>query len=140
MNESTLKSFRDKRREVQFAKWSLHNIEKDMGYPPLAGPTEAKTKAGNRPQSSTVESAAEKKLRLQKYYNALLTAYDAEAVSIETALVHLTPDERSVIRAYYIQGLKWEDVCETLHISWSQVHRLKKSALRKLTGELISTG
>ncbi len=134
MTENDLKKFRGKRREVSFARWSLQNMEQSMGYPSSADPADAKTKAGPGSTFSSVESAAETKLRLQKYYNALLTAYDAEAIAIEAELVRLTPDERSVIRAYYLQGCKWVDVCDRLHFSWSQVQRLKKSAIRKLAG------
>ena len=133
MTENDLKKFRGKRREVSFARWSLQNMEQSMGYPLSADPADMKTKTGHGLTISSVESAAETKLRLQTQYRTLLESYDAEALSIEAALKMLTPDERSVIRAYYLQGCKWADVCEKLHFSWSQVQRLKKSAIRKLT-------
>jgi len=132
MTEQDLKTFRGKRREVKLAKRMLQSCLTDMGYP-IMDPTDAKTKSNK--SLSTVESAADRKMLLQKRYTALLEAYDAEAVSIEDALNILTPNERAVIRTYYIQGYKWEDVCEALNFSWSQTQRLKKSAIRKLTGK-----
>lgn len=130
MTENDLKKFRVKRREVMLTKRMLQSCLSDMGYP-IIYPSEAKPKSNK--SASTVESAADRKMLLQQRYTALLEAYDAEAASIEDALTILTSNERSVIRAYYIQGYKWEDVCETLNFSWSQTRRLKKSAIQKLT-------
>ncbi len=127
MTERDMKCFRAKRREVMHAKSMLQNNLSDMGYPHLDY-----GKIGRTPNGSVVEVWTEQTLQLQRKYVDLLEAYDAEATAVEAELARLTPDERSVIRAYYIQGLTWEGVCDTLHISWSQSQRLKRSAIRKI--------
>lgn len=129
MTEKDLKMFREKRREVKLAKRMLQSCLSDLGYP-IIDPSDARSKSNK--SVSSVESAADRKLQLHKRYMELLEAYDSEAVSIEDALNILTLDEASVIRAYYIHGYKWADVCEVLNFSWSQIQRLKKSAIQKL--------
>lgn len=41
-------------------------------------------------------------------------------------------DERAVLRYRYIQGLKWEDVCDRIGFSWNHTHRIHAKALDHL--------
>ena len=56
----------------------------------------------------------------------------AELVEIEAALDALDLKERLVIRAYYIEGRKWDDVCRAVGYERSQVFNIHASAIRKL--------
>lgn len=38
-------------------------------------------------------------------------------------------DEKAVLRYRYIQGLKWEDVCDRIGFSWKHTHRIHSNAL-----------
>lgn len=38
-------------------------------------------------------------------------------------------DEKAVLRYRYIQGLKWEDVCERIGFSWNHTHKIHSNAL-----------
>lgn len=58
----------------------------------------------------------------------------AELVEIEAALDALDLKERLVIRAYYIEGRKWEDVCRAVGYERSQVFNIHAAALKKLEG------
>lgn len=51
---------------------------------------------------------------------------------IETALDLLESKERMVIRAYYIEGRKWDDVCRVVGYERSMVFRIHAAALKKL--------
>lgn len=41
-------------------------------------------------------------------------------------------DEKAVLRYRYIQGLKWEDVCDRIGFSWNHTHRIHAKALDHL--------
>jgi len=68
------------------------------------------------------------KLLMKKY--ELLTVLE----EIEDAIDKLEPIQRRVIREYYINGLKWEQVCDKIGYAWAQTHRLHREALRMLAG------
>lgn len=41
-------------------------------------------------------------------------------------------DEREVLTLKYIKGMKWEDVACTMHVGWTQTHRIHARALMHL--------
>jgi len=68
------------------------------------------------------------KLLMKKY--ALVETLE----QIEDAIDKLSPIQRRIIREYYINGLKWEEVCDKIGYAWAQTHRLHREALKVLTG------
>ena len=68
------------------------------------------------------------KLLMKKY--EVMEALEA----IEDAVSTLEPGERLLMREHYINGLKWEKVCERIGYSWAQTHRIHRNAIRKLEG------
>ena len=58
-----------------------------------------------------------------------------ELLEIEKAIETLPSTERTIIRLYYIAGMKWEEVCVAIGYSWKQVHRIHGRALDMLKGE-----
>ena len=57
-----------------------------------------------------------------------------DQIEIETALEALEPKARLVMRAYYIDGRKWDDVCLAVGYERSQVFKIHAAALKKLEG------
>ena len=53
----------------------------------------------------------------------------------EEALKKLTERERRIMRMYYIDCMTWEQVCVETDISWTNMHRIKGSAIKKITGK-----
>ena len=51
---------------------------------------------------------------------------------LEKILDGLEPIERLVLRAYYIEGSKFEAVCKSVQYEAAQIYRIKKRALEKL--------
>ncbi len=51
---------------------------------------------------------------------------------LEQILDGLEPVERLVLRAYYIEGSKFEAVCKSVQYEAAQIYRIKKRALEKL--------
>jgi len=66
------------------------------------------------------------KLLVKKYY--VMEALEA----VEDAIDTLETVERLIMREYYINGLKWEQVCDKIGYSWAQTHRIHKNAIKKL--------
>ena len=52
---------------------------------------------------------------------------------IEKDIDRLSSRERRIIRLYYIQGMRWEEVCVTINYSWRQTHNLHREALKNLS-------
>lgn len=66
------------------------------------------------------------KLLMKKYELVVLLE------EIEDAIDKLEPIHRRLIREYYINGLKWEQVCDKIGYAWAQTHRLHREALSRL--------
>lgn len=73
---------------------------------------------------------------LQRAYNRKLAELAREQLAIEEAVDALTPTSRALIRARYLQGLTWGQICEEMSYSWSHVHYLHRQALRELKEEV----
>lgn len=58
-----------------------------------------------------------------------------ELAEIEDALETLESKERMVLRAYYIDGQRWDEVCQAVGYERAQVFRIHVSALEKLEKE-----
>lgn len=72
--------------------------------------------------------------RLYEYYIGTVGQFRAEALRLEERLTALEPVERAVIRAYYLDGCcpTWQQVADTVRFSLVQVHRFRRSAIKKL--------
>lgn len=54
----------------------------------------------------------------------------AKLQEISNAISRLTSvDERDVLTRRYIMNHRWEDICQELDISWTQIHRIHSKAL-----------
>lgn len=51
---------------------------------------------------------------------------------IEQVIEKLNSTERMILRLRYINGLSWLSVCDRVHYSWQQTHRIHARALRKI--------
>lgn len=82
--------------------------------------------------SNPVERAALKHMALVDKCKAKLEGLTAALESIEDMIEGLEPIERRVARLHYIEGLKWEGVCDKINYSWSQTHRIHARMLERL--------
>lgn len=69
---------------------------------------------------------------LKDVYNKKISQILEFQIRIENAIDELEPEERILIRKRYIDGLKWEEVCQELNISWRTAHRLNKKIMEKI--------
>ena len=73
-----------------------------------------------------------KKIAVEEEINKQLQ-YSYELLrKIENAIKVLPQREQYLIRARYIEGKKWEEICVEMHYSWPQIHRIHRKALDKL--------
>lgn len=130
MTKQELKECRESRREIRQLLDEMEAIEAEVTSPKIP-------KLSGMPPSepATSDRMAENVARwvdLQQTYRDRLSRSFAMRMAVEKAMDVLTPKERQVIRAYYIQGQTWEEVCVTVNYSWKQTHRIHASALQKL--------
>jgi len=87
-----------------------------------------KTSSGHDPLPGIMDKLSEvdEKLlpRLKKSADML--------VRIETSIDGLPAQERVLIRAYYIEGKRWEQVADEVGYSVRQIHYIHGNALRKI--------
>lgn len=69
---------------------------------------------------------------VNRYYIAKLSEISRKILAIETAIASLSPNERRLFRLRYLQGKKWDDVCDELGYCRQQVFRIHKKALKVL--------
>lgn len=125
-----LESYRGLRAEHQQLRDELQQLETLLG-----SPSGSNTEGGPRGSgvSNPVERKGIKHLELEKRYRAQLAQMSSAMLEIEARIAVLpTSDERRLIRYRYLAGLGWEDVCERIHYSWTQTHRIHRRALANL--------
>ena len=78
-------------------------------------------------------------LRAVSRHTALIDLYQVKCAqlleaqtAIEKLIEQLPIRERRLFRCRYIDGMTWEDVCETIGYSWRQTHKIHSRALDKL--------
>lgn len=69
---------------------------------------------------------------VHRLYIAKQAEINQKLLAIEGAIASLSPNERRLFRLRYLQGKKWDDVCDELGYCKRQVTRIHKKALSKL--------
>jgi len=124
--------------ELMQYRWILKNIEK-LEEKLLEIDTQLRrvtarytlvvTKGGTR---DILGELIAKKIAVEEEINKKLQ-YSYELLrKIENAIKILSQREQYLIRARYIEGKKWEEICVEMHYSWPQIHRIHGKALDKL--------
>lgn len=83
--------------------------------------------------SNPVERMVIKHVTLEQRYRAKLAELVKAQETIENLIEGLEPTERCLARFRYIDGMRWETVCEMMNYSWMQTHRIHGRMLDKLT-------
>lgn len=130
MTKQELKECRESRREIRQLLDEMEAIEAEVTspkIPKLSGMPPSEPATSDR----MAENVAKWVDLQQEYRDKLSRCFDLR-MAVEKAMDVLTPTERQVIRAYYIQGMTWEEVCVAVNYSWKQTHRIHSSALQKM--------
>lgn len=121
-----LNDYQDLRAEHQELLDELQQMESLIAGPNLDGMPRSPG------VSNPTERAALNHLTLVAKCEAKLKDIASALERIEDLIDDLEPIERRVARLHYVEGLKWEDVCEKINYSWRQTHRIHGRLLDKL--------
>lgn len=128
MTKDDLRAYREQKRELAVLREELEELTESMQAP--GSNLDGMPHAPGR--GDAMERAVARKIELEEMYAAKMEALCDAITRVENAIENLPPREKTVLRAYYIRGLKWEEVCVVTHYSWKHVHRIHASALREL--------
>lgn len=67
---------------------------------------------------------AEQEYIRYRYYRVKLCKEITDKIELSDS-----EDEKDVLTYRYIKLMKWEDICEAMHVSWRQVHNIHNKAL-----------
>lgn len=131
MTKEQLKQYQHIRRELENLERTYQRINEDLystRTADLSGMPKSQPIEGSNPADSKIDAKSE----IRKMYAQKKEELEAALLSIENAIATLEPDERTVLRLHYIDGLKWEQVCVVGFFSWRTAHRIHARALEKL--------
>ena len=74
-------------------------------------------------------------IELLRYYKAKVAELKAEQLYIERAIDALEYIERTIVRLYCIDGLRWSQVCDRVNYSRRQVYNIFTAAMDKLAAK-----
>lgn len=131
MTKEELRTYRSLKLERDKLRNLIKNLEAVM-YKPRVQRLDGMPRSGAFAGSSVVENIAIKHADLLETYQQKETELLDAMQKIEQAIELLDPTERTIIRLYYVEGLKWEEVAVELCYSWRHVHRIHGVALEKL--------
>ncbi len=130
MTKEELRSYRSIKLEMDKLRGIIRNLEAVM-YNPRGQRLDGMPRSGSG-TGSGVESIAIKHAELLEAYRRKEKELLEAMQKIEQAIDSLDPLERTLVRLYYIDGLKWEEVAVEMSYCWRQVHRIHAAALEKL--------
>lgn len=129
MTKGQLREYRDLKVKRKQLEDELDAIESVLYSPRIQ---RMRQTPGAKAQGNAVEDMANKHLELMDYYRGKLAELAAKQRAVEYAIDRLPEKEQNVLRAYYIKGLKWEEVCVDVGYEWAQTHRYHSSGLQLL--------
>lgn len=129
MTKERLRQYRDRALELAQIKEKIEALEAPLYSPRSQRITGMPSGHGN---GNPKEDLAIKHMELLDHYRELEAELSAEQLAVERAIDSLPPKARALLRFYYVDGLTWDKVCEKMHYSWTQVHRIHGRALEKL--------
>lgn len=134
MTKEQLQGYRALKFERDKLLSTLQAIETVL-YGPRSQNMDGMPRGGNGPKDDRRDALIDRKDKVQALYEAKVAELSEAILAIEQAIECLAPDERSLIRLRYIDGLKWERVCVEIGYERAQTHRIHAEALRKLAGK-----
>ena len=130
MTKAYLRSFRSKAKEMKQLQESLERLKELRSG--VKATTFDRDSIKHQDDSSPTEQSIVHIMAVETEYKNRLENYGMQRLSIENAIRTLPSNQAAVIRAYYLDGLTWEETALELDISYTHVHRLHAAALRRL--------
>ena len=118
-------------REYRYYRKELHQLadERRLLYTRAERSTRSPDKAPTHGGENDPYPAIMDKLStIEKMENEI----KAKLMDFEKAIRPLSSRERYLMRLYYMQAKEWFDIMDEMHYSWSHIHRIHASALKKM--------
>lgn len=132
MTKERLRQYRKMLKDKKQMEQHLETIEAALYNPKIQ---QVNDMPRAQSHGNAMEDLANKHLELRDRYRDKLAELTLEGIAIAEAIENLPVREQNVLSQYYINGLKWEEVCVKVGYSWTQVHRIHSSALQHLAGK-----
>ena len=131
MTKKELLTYRPIKKELNDLEKRIEELRKDARSP--KGISYSDMSRGRGEPISSQQRYIEQLEELSDLYEERKAKLVETQIAIERAISSLPSELRLLMRYRYVDGLKWEDVNEKLHISHSQSVRMHKYAVRLLT-------
>lgn len=132
MTKERLRQYRKMLKDKKQMEQHLETIEAALYNPKIQ---QLKQTPRAQAQGNATEDLANKHLEMLDKYRDKLAELTLEGLTIAEAIESLPARERNVLSQYYLNGLKWEEVCVKVGYSWTQTHRIHSSALQHLAAK-----
>lgn len=130
MDKNTLKSYQSIKREIRQIEGRLAQLEAAATAPGAQRLTGVPV-YHNEDHDRMADYVAKADELRTLYHEKMVELLDTEK-RIEEAIMSLDGSHRILIRARYIEGKRWEEICVALNYGWAQVHRMHGEALEIL--------
>ena len=130
MDKATLHQFSKNMKELKQLEGEIKELRRKSAAAPTQRLTGMPGSGSN--VSDPTGNAAAAIADLCALYDTKVQKLCEQQRKIEEAIDSLSPSQRVILRARYIDGYEWEEVCYRCSYSWSHAHRLHAEALRKL--------
>lgn len=135
MNKYELKAYRDSVIEQRQLRRRIEDLETRIYYlksPALTGMPHAQNTVSGSSQEKAAAQCIEQLDALRAEYIAKEAAITAGAQTVETAIDALPYRYRTLLRAYYVEGLRWQKVADMYPCSFDTAMRMHRRALEML--------
>ncbi len=130
--KNKLKEYYDMAVERRLLEKELKELESQicsLGSPEMDG----MPKGGS--VSDPTAKTAVGSVALQELYRERLQQIQLEQTDAERMIGDLYARERVLMRMRYIKGRSWTEICELMNYSWTHVHRIHGTVLKKLIAQ-----
>ena len=127
-----LKTYRDDLIALKQVERRIDELETRLYHlrsPTLTGMPHAQTTVSGSPQERAADQYGEKLDELRAFYVQEGAKLAERCKAVEDALERLPQRYRTLMRAHYVEGLRWSQVCELYPYSWERVMQLHRKAL-----------
>lgn len=132
MTKEELRSYRALTKERKQLETLLEEIESPLYSAKVQRLTGMPFSPGSGESGSAQERLADRAMELRARYAEDIAELAERQLAIEQAIDALPSTMRQLLRARYIEGLTWEEVCVGIGYGWRQTHRIHAEALQKL--------
>ena len=131
MTKERLRQYRNMLKDKKQMEQHLETIEAALYNPKIQ---QVNDMPRSQSHGNAMEDLANKHLELRDRYWEKLAELTLEGIVIAEAIESLPVREQNVLSQYYLNGLKWEEVCVKMGYCWTQVHEHHSRALKLLKG------